>query len=472
MTVIDRRYSVAEGQAIKSPCVAATTANITLAALQTIDGVSLAENDRVLVKNQSTVSENGIYAASSGNWSRTRDFDGAYDVVTGTVVYIASGSTNSGHSYLVSTTGDILPGASNIAFTQDQGTVAAGVATAAAATATTAAATATSEAAIATAAVAGLISGSLTSYGAIINGTISESHAASAVTFALKTLAGADPSVNDPVLVAFRNAAAGTGNYVYRTITTPVSVTISSGSTMGFSNGTPGKLWLPLFDDAGTVRMGAINCLSGKNIYPLGQMPLASSTAEGGAGASDSAHVFYTGTAVTSKAYILLGYASYEAGLTTAGTWDASPTRIQLFGAGVPLPGQSIRTVHDTTTTAGTTTSATYAALTNGQSLSITLTSAANLVRVSNFSSIQLSTSSTGFIRIVRGGSTAVGNPIIFANPVSGVWSPASIVAYDAPGSTSSQTYSFQGTTNAGTLSYPPSGGTQGSLLTLEEIMT
>jgi hypothetical protein len=145
------------------------------------------------------------------------------------------------------------------------------------------------------------------------------------------------------VQVAFRNATLATGNYVTRTISAALSLTISSGSTMGFASGVAGRLWIVLFDDGGTLRFGAINCLSGTNIYPLGQLPRASSTAEGGAGAADSAQVFYTASAVTSKAYVIVGYCDYESGLATAGTWNASPTHIQLFGPGVPLPGAIIQ---------------------------------------------------------------------------------------------------------------------------------
>jgi phage-related tail fiber protein len=52
---------------------AATTANITLSGTQTLDGVALAVNARVLVKNQTTASQNGLYAVASGAWSRTSD---------------------------------------------------------------------------------------------------------------------------------------------------------------------------------------------------------------------------------------------------------------------------------------------------------------------------------------------------------------------------------------------------------------
>jgi len=53
----------------------ATTANITLNGLQTIDGVALVANDRVLVKDQTTTSQNGIWLVSSTAWSRAPDAD-------------------------------------------------------------------------------------------------------------------------------------------------------------------------------------------------------------------------------------------------------------------------------------------------------------------------------------------------------------------------------------------------------------
>lgn len=118
MTIVDRRYSVAEGTAIKAPCRVGTTANITLSGLQTIDGVAVVADDRVLVKNQTTGSENGIYTASTGNWLRTRDFDGAYDVVTGSRVLVTAGSTQAGNEYYISTTGTITIDSTSIAFTE------------------------------------------------------------------------------------------------------------------------------------------------------------------------------------------------------------------------------------------------------------------------------------------------------------------------------------------------------------------
>lgn len=53
-----------------NPCKVATTANITLSGSQTIDGVEVGAGERVLVKDQSTQSQNGVYLASGGAWTR------------------------------------------------------------------------------------------------------------------------------------------------------------------------------------------------------------------------------------------------------------------------------------------------------------------------------------------------------------------------------------------------------------------
>lgn len=181
------------------------------------------------------------------------------------------------------------------------------------------------------------------------NYTFTASVGSSALTIALKDAGGSDPTSDSPAIVSFRNATAATGDFTNIVITAATSIVVSSGSTLGTANSTAFRLWIVGFNDAGTFRLGVINCLSGTNIYPLGQFPIASSTAEGGAGGADSAQVFYTGTAVTSKAYRILGYVTYESGLGTAGTWSATPTRAQLYHPGVPLPGMPVQTQRSAT---------------------------------------------------------------------------------------------------------------------------
>jgi len=84
--------SVAQGLDVKASVKCATTANITLSGAQTIDGVSVVADDRVLVKNQSTASQNGIYVAAGGAWSRAADQD-AWTEVPGAFVFVEEGTT-------------------------------------------------------------------------------------------------------------------------------------------------------------------------------------------------------------------------------------------------------------------------------------------------------------------------------------------------------------------------------------------
>jgi hypothetical protein len=95
----DRISGFLANAAVKAPCRVATTAEITLSATQTIDGVAVIAGDRVLVKDQSDTTENGIYIVDSASWTRAKDFDGSKDVVDGTLVYVRAGSTNQGFWY-------------------------------------------------------------------------------------------------------------------------------------------------------------------------------------------------------------------------------------------------------------------------------------------------------------------------------------------------------------------------------------
>lgn len=80
---------------VKRSVKAATTANITLSGTQTIDGVALVAGDRVLVKDQTTASQNGIYVVSATAWSRSADAD-TISELAGACVNVDSGTTNGG----------------------------------------------------------------------------------------------------------------------------------------------------------------------------------------------------------------------------------------------------------------------------------------------------------------------------------------------------------------------------------------
>ncbi len=113
---IDRRDGLNSAAAIKGPCRVATTANITLSGLQTVDGVALAEGDRVLCKDQTDARDNGIRIVSTGNWERSADFRNSRDVVTGTQIFVTSGTTSAERWYGVTTANPISIGTSSLAF--------------------------------------------------------------------------------------------------------------------------------------------------------------------------------------------------------------------------------------------------------------------------------------------------------------------------------------------------------------------
>lgn len=114
-TVTDRSASGAN-LSFKAPVRVATTANITLSGEQTIDGVAVVDGDRVLCKDQTTSADKGIYIVRTGAWERAPDWDGSGDVVTGTMVFVCLGTTNTLRLYRVSTTGTITIGTTSISF--------------------------------------------------------------------------------------------------------------------------------------------------------------------------------------------------------------------------------------------------------------------------------------------------------------------------------------------------------------------
>lgn len=107
------------GLSWKQAVVAASTTNVTVSsAPSTLDGVTLAASDRVLLKDQSTGAENGIYVFSSAGAALTRasDADTAAEVV-GMTVTVTKGSTNADRVYRL-ITDDVTLGTTALVFTE------------------------------------------------------------------------------------------------------------------------------------------------------------------------------------------------------------------------------------------------------------------------------------------------------------------------------------------------------------------
>jgi phage-related tail fiber protein len=110
-----------QGLDVKDSVRVATTANITLSAPQVIDGVSVIANDRVLVKNQTNASQNGIYVVASGAWTRSADADSNLDVTSGMFTFVEEGTTNADSGWVLTTNNPIDLGNTALTFTQFSG---------------------------------------------------------------------------------------------------------------------------------------------------------------------------------------------------------------------------------------------------------------------------------------------------------------------------------------------------------------
>ena len=107
----------------KTPTAAATTGNITLSGAQTIDGVSVSDGDRVLVKDQTDPTQNGVYvASSSGAWTRASDAASNQQMPAGVLVPVANGGTTNGTTlWMMNATSPVTLGSTPLSFTEVSG---------------------------------------------------------------------------------------------------------------------------------------------------------------------------------------------------------------------------------------------------------------------------------------------------------------------------------------------------------------
>lgn len=301
------------------------------------------------------------------------------------------------------------------------------------------------------------------------NCTLAASVGSNILTVAVKDNSGADPSATSPCRIPFRSVTPATGSSVIDSVTGALSITTNAtGATLGSSNSTAFRFWVVAFDNGGTVVLALINCSNGTTIFPLNEGVIQTTVAM--SSGATSAGVFYTpnGTTLTSKAFKILGYVEYNAtGLVTAGTYASGPNFIQTFGPGIRKPGEPVQIASGSTTSVATTTSATFAALASSQSVSITPTSAVNLIRAYSTGGAGITTGTNAFVQFARAGSL-IGNPTAIS-PASALNMSLTLSVMDFPNSISSLAYTYQGKTGAGTLSYPIAN--TGVYMELQEIM-
>jgi hypothetical protein len=112
--------SVAQGLDVKASVVATTTGNITLSGTQTIDGIALSVGNRVLVKNQTNATQNGIYVVASGAWTRAADAD-TFEKLVSAFTFVEEGSTKADTGWVCTVDSGGVLGTTPITFSQFSG---------------------------------------------------------------------------------------------------------------------------------------------------------------------------------------------------------------------------------------------------------------------------------------------------------------------------------------------------------------
>jgi len=110
--IMEELYKLDSKQSVR----AATTANIALTGLQTVDGVVLAAGDRVLVKNQTVAKDNGLYVVAAGAWMRTADADSNAEVTSALLVSVEQGAAQADTRWQLITDGAIVLGTTALTF--------------------------------------------------------------------------------------------------------------------------------------------------------------------------------------------------------------------------------------------------------------------------------------------------------------------------------------------------------------------
>ena len=157
--------------------------------------------------------------------------------------------------------------------------------------------------------------------GVLVNGQVVPSVGSNALTVAIKGMDGNDPSASNPVAVVFRSSNVTSGAYSIVKITGALSMTVSSGSTLGHEANRTQRVFVYVINNSGTAELAVSNLPPD---YPgvLGDIRLIATTAEGGAGAADSPTTVYSTTARSNMPWACI--AMMNSVQTVAGTWAAN----------------------------------------------------------------------------------------------------------------------------------------------------
>ena len=299
--------------------------------------------------------------------------------------------------------------------------------------------------------------GNTQNVGLIINlgSPVSNAFTARLVQRTLSTCTSASPA-----RISFRSGTATTGDYAIVTATDNVALTASVGSTFGFTAAEPGRLYFYAIN----ANPGAANsvielAIARKAIFD--EAKLHSTTAEGGAGAADSATVLYSASARANVPVRCIGFMDIVTG-ATAGNWSNAPTVLHLMGPGTKRTGDVVQriateTYAQLTGTTITPWDATPPLIGEGNpvlSIGFSATSAVNPVRI-HTSGLYYAPAGGGeriTAHLHVGGASAIAATAMYADTASNKTVPLDYHFATGTGTIASQTFSLRaGSSAAGT---------------------
>jgi hypothetical protein len=296
-------------------------------------------------------------------------------------------------------------------------------------------------------------------FGMATNLQIAASVASNQLTVTFNGLNGAALSASNPALITFKSQTqANFGFGIVGTITSSPSMTLQTTSSLGCTTAVACRLWITALCQTETGTSGSTpgtctsvlvglsaqtNGTAAGGCLPLQENTLQS-TGSGTTGGTAQGTIFTSVASLTSKAVRIVGYLEAT---WTSGTGWGTPNIVQLFGPGIHKPCDLVQgPIYSTTSTATNVTSSTKTA--TNSTISITPTSAINLVEVMAFGALggPGNAQFPGFAQISRGsGPTLVGSLGIVAANTSGndpaFIAPTTLYALDTPATTSSTTY-------------------------------
>lgn len=272
-----------------------------------------------------------------------------------------------------------------------------------------------------------------------------------AVQFSLLDAGGNTPTTASPCVLTFRNATQNIGSTVTRVVTSATTLTLNPGSTLGTQNNVPFKVWVSAIDNGSTAVLAVSQQFNPSAIAPLPIYNIISSTACSSCGTATSFGVFYSTVGQTNRPWTPLGFAEWGSGLVTAGTWATGPTLVQNWGPGIALPGQPTGGSSSGSTSAQTTNTGTSYAPVTGCATSLSMSLASNYVSLTWKTEIIVTSSGDqGAAALIRSG-TIIGKPTIAPGEAAFAFTTGTQTWNDAPGNTSSNTWTVNVKQVAGT---------------------